>query len=71
MLGRRHQIARLQSDFFRDQYRKMLRWLMTSVLLMFILLAAVFYMILFKPSIAYYANTTDGKILDMPKQMRS
>ena len=69
MLGRRQQNARLQSDFYRDQFHKMLNWLIISVIIMFILLATVFYLILFKPSVAYYANTTDGKILDMPKHL--
>jgi hypothetical protein len=67
MLGRRHEIPRLQSDFYRDQFRKMLHWLMGSVLIMFALLATVIYLILFKPATTYYANTSSGKILDMPK----
>lgn len=71
MLGRRHENARLQSDFYRDQFRRMVRWLLLSVLIMFILLAAVFYLILFKSTTNYYANTTSGIILDMPKPLSS
>jgi len=67
MLGQRREIARLQSDFYRDQYRKILRWLMVSLLIMFALLMTIIYLILFKPTSQYYANTTDGKILSMPK----
>lgn len=67
MLGQRHEIARLQSDFYRDQYRKILRWLMWSIFIIFVLVGAIFYCIIFKPSQHYYANTTDGKILEMPK----
>jgi hypothetical protein len=63
MLGQRHEIARLQSDFYRDQYYKMLRWLTASIFLIFLLIAANFYLILFKPAQEFYANTTDGKIL--------
>lgn len=66
MLGPRHEIARLQSDFYRDQFRKILRWLVAAVAIIFILLALVVYTILFQPSVNYYANTLDGKILDMP-----
>lgn len=66
MLGRRQEIARLQSDFYRDKYRKTLRWLMVCVLIMYILIAAIIYTILFQPSQYYYANTTDGRILSMP-----
>lgn len=66
MLGPRHEIARLQSDFYRDQFRKILRWLVMAVAIIFILLALVVYKILFQPAVSYYANTLDGKILDMP-----
>ncbi len=67
MLGQRQEIARLQSDFYRDQFRKVLHWLLYSVVVMFVLIAAIIYLILVKPTPNYYANTTDGKILDMPK----
>ena len=69
MLGRRHESARLYSDFYRDQFRKILRWLMVSVFIMFILIAGIIYLILFHPAQQYYANTTEGKILLMPKQV--
>lgn len=65
MLGRRHEIARLQSDFYRDQFRKMLKWLIGMVFLMFILIAAIAYLILFQPQQRYYANTVEGKILSI------
>lgn len=68
MLGPRHEIARLQSDFYRDQFRKILRWLVATVFIMFFLLGAILYDIfLFQPVVRYYANTLDGKILDMPQ----
>ena len=66
MLGARHEIARLQSDFYRDQFRKMLRWLVYSVFIIFILIMAIIYLILFQPAESYYGNTSDGKILLMP-----
>jgi hypothetical protein len=67
MLGQRHEIARLQSDLYRDAFRKTLRWLVISVFIMFALIAAIIYLIFFQPSVHYYANTIDGKIMDMPK----
>lgn len=67
MLGRRHEIARLQSDFYRDQFRKIMVWLIMSIFVMFMLLAFMIYLILSKPTPNFYANTTSGKILDMPK----
>lgn len=71
MLGRRSEIARLQSDFFRDQFRRMVRWLMMSVLVMLILIAAIIYSILVQPSRSYYANTTEGRILSMPPEVHA
>lgn len=66
MLGKREEIAYLQSDFYRLQYRKILRWITVCLLLILILILTLIYLILFKPSQPYYANTTDGKILTMP-----
>jgi hypothetical protein len=67
MLGQRSEIARLQSDFYRDQFRKTLRWILISVLIIFALIIAIAYVILFQPVEPYYANTSDGTILLMPK----
>lgn len=67
MLGPRHEIARLQSDFYRDQFRKILRWLITALFIIFALIATVIYLILFHPTPRYYANTSEGLILAMPK----
>lgn len=66
MLGQRHEMARLQSSFYRDQYRKTLRGLMLAIVIIYILIAAIIYLLLFQPSARYYANTTEGKILLMP-----
>ncbi|OGT42903.1 MAG: hypothetical protein A3F42_08270 [Gammaproteobacteria bacterium RIFCSPHIGHO2_12_FULL_37_34] len=68
MLAQRHQRARLQSDFYRDQYRKFLRWLMGAIFLIVILIMGIIYLVLFQPSRQYYASTTEGKILFMPRQ---
>lgn len=70
MLGNRHEIAWLQSDFYRDQYHRILRWLMAALLIIFLLIATIIYLILFQPPQKYYANTTDGKIIDMPPPKR-
>jgi len=68
MLGTRREKARLQSDFYRNQFRKIVSWLMYSIVVMFILIAIIFYLVLSKPTSVYYANTTEGKILNMPPQ---
>jgi len=66
MQGRKHQIARLQSDFYRDQFRKIWRWIMYAIVIMFLLVLMIVYFVLFQPSLTFYANTTNGKILNMP-----
>lgn len=66
MLGQGQEVARLQSDFYRDKFRKTLRWLMICMAIIFLLIAAIIYTILFRPEPNYYANTTDGIILNMP-----
>lgn len=69
MIGRRSEIARLQSDFYRDQFRKVVRWLMIVVVMMFALIFMIIYFILFQPTQDYYANTIEGRILDMPSSV--
>lgn len=66
MIGNRSEIARLQSDFYRDQFRKVVRWLIISVFLMFFLILLIIFFLLAQPRQNYYANTVEGKILDMP-----
>jgi len=66
MIGNRSEIARLQSDFYRDQFRKVVRWLIISVVLSFILIAMIIYFIIAQPAQKYYGNTIEGRILDMP-----
>lgn len=68
MLGSRQDIPRLQSDFYRDQFRKTLGWVIMSLMIILLLLSAIIYQVLVLPSQHYYANTTDGKILAMPRK---
>ncbi|OGT56323.1 MAG: hypothetical protein A3F43_00785 [Gammaproteobacteria bacterium RIFCSPHIGHO2_12_FULL_42_10] len=66
MIGARHEIAWLQSDFYRDQFRKILRWLIVSVVVIFLLIFCIIYMTLVQPKVRYYGNSTDGTIMPMP-----
>lgn len=66
MIGPRHEIARLQSVFYRDMFYKMLRWLVGSLIVIYLLIAAIIYTILFQPTISFYANTVSGRIMPMP-----
>lgn len=66
MIGDRQAIARLQCDVYRDQFRKLLRWLIVAVAIIFLLIFTMFYWILVQPEQHYYGNTTSGMILPMP-----
>lgn len=65
MIADRQDIARLSSDFYRDQFRKTLRWLFSAMIILFVLIAAIIYLIFVQPKQLFYANTTEGKILPM------
>jgi hypothetical protein len=65
MLGRRNEIARMQSDFYRECYYKMLRALMFAMVIIWILIAAIIYFILSPAPSPYYATTSQGKIIPM------
>lgn len=67
MVGRRYDVARLQSDFYRDQFRRLLRWLIVSIFIILAQILGIIYLILSEPKRQYYANTTEGKILYMPR----
>lgn len=70
MIAPRHEVARLQSDFYRQQFHRMLRWTMYALAFIFILICLIVYQILVEPSPSYYANTSEGKILPMPAVKR-
>jgi intracellular multiplication protein IcmL len=65
MLGRRHEVARMQSDFYRINYHRILRALIVSIIIMVLLICAIIYKVLFVPSERYYATTTQGQIIPL------
>lgn len=65
MIGRRHEIAWLQSGFYRDSYHRILLGLFISVSVMVVLICAILYYVVVNPPARYYATTTDGKIIQM------
>ncbi len=67
MRGHRQHIARMQSDLYRNYYRKILILLLLSCFITLCVLGGIVYVILSKPSINYYATTTSGKIIPMPQ----
>ncbi len=65
MLGDRHEMPRYQSDFYWHNYRKMVRWLFTSALIMLFLILVIIYFELFVPGVKYYASTTNGQLIEL------
>lgn len=65
MIGNRRQIARLQSDFYRDSYYRMLRWLFISLVIILLLILTIIYYVLFTSPLQFYATTTTGQIIPM------
>jgi intracellular multiplication protein IcmL len=65
MIGHRHELPRFQSDFYRDNYRKVLFTLILSIMVMIFLIAAIIYLVLTQKKPDYYASTTSGQIISM------
>ena len=66
MIGQRQEIARLQSDLYRDRYYKILRSLHLLAWLIVFLVAIVIYLVLSTRTPPYYGSTTAGQIIPMP-----
>ena len=71
MISRRQGIARLQSDFYRDQFRKILNGLAVALVIIFLLISGIAYLTIVRPSQQYYANTTGGLLFPMPDAVKS
>lgn len=65
MIGDRRQQARLQSDFYRDSYHKILNALIISCVIILLLIAAIIYLLLYQAPVHYYATTLGGQIIPM------
>jgi hypothetical protein len=65
MIGQRNQHARMQSDFYRDCYYKVLRFLLVEIAIMLLLIAVILYVIFFQSSPPYFATTAAGKVIPL------
>lgn len=63
MIGRRHEIARLQSDFYRDWYYKVLNWLIFEIIVMLVLTVFIILHVLIHPPQHYYAAALGGQVV--------
>jgi len=65
MIGDRHEMPRYQSDFYRENYKKIVRWLFVSILMMLFLILVIIYFEFFVPTTKYYASTTTGQLIEL------
>lgn len=65
MIAQRKKIPRFQSDFYRDNYYKMLRALFVSIGMIILLILAIIYIVLFPTPPKYYASTTTGQTINL------
>ena len=65
MQGRRHEIARLQSDIYSRSYHRLLWTLCFGLIILLLLMCIIVYMVIFQPAQNYYASTTEGKIIPL------
>lgn len=68
MIGDKQRNARLQSDFYRDSYHKMLRFLIFMCLIILLLIGGIIYYVLFQPAPQYYASTSQGEVVELVPQ---
>ncbi len=72
MIAPRYAIPRFQSDFYRDNYYRMLRWLIFCLVVIVILISSILYFVIFTDQRSYYASTTAGQIIPLsPNILRS
>lgn len=65
MIGGRMEQARFKSDFYRDNYYKLLNAIIVSCVIILLLIGAIIYLILFHPEPSYYATSLGGQIIPM------
>ncbi|MES2218105.1 MAG: hypothetical protein V4501_06815 [Pseudomonadota bacterium] len=67
MIAQRSEITLYQSIFYRDQYYKVLNWLVVEAVIIICLIMAILYFIFFHPGQHFYITTTSGQIMLLPK----
>lgn len=59
------QLIQLRNDFYRDNYRRVMLALLSSIGLTLLLLVILFYLILNPPAPKYFATYPDGRIMPL------
>jgi hypothetical protein len=65
MITSRQANARLQSDFYRDHYYKLLRSILLFMVIILCLTLTIIYFVVFTVPPQYYGTATSGQIIKM------
>jgi hypothetical protein len=67
MIAKRSEITLYQSIFYRDNYHKVLNWLIVEAVIILCLILGILFYIFFVPPTHYYITTTSGQIMLLPR----
>ncbi len=65
MIGRREEIAAMQSVFYRNRYHGALRGILFSLGIIFFLILIVIYSAVFVSPLSFYGTATSGQLISM------
>lgn len=68
MVGQKYEIARMRAELHRDNYRKLLRFLIILNAVTLAMIVCIIYVIFFQPSPTYFATTSTGLIIPLGYQ---
>ena len=57
------ELVRLRNNFYRDNYRKAVSWLLFFLFVIVLLIGVMFYQVSHTPGHDIYATTADGRIV--------
>lgn len=61
----RMQLIADSSQFYRNNYRRLIKFSFILIGVMFLLLGTLFYQYMTRPSVNYFVTTTDGRLVEI------
>lgn len=65
MTGDSLELIRLRNNFYRDNYRRVMKLLLLLALVLVVALGTIFYLLSHRPSPQYFATTESGQVLNL------
>lgn len=59
------ELIRLRNNFYRDNYRRVMKLLLIMSIVSVLLICAIFYLIAHRPTPKYFATTQSGRVLQL------